>query len=186
MKEQKGGVCLEDFSPQLSLPSLPFLPFPCPHSAIFNRRGLQEEAGRSQTGMGLKETYCEVTFFPNADRSQVSSWRNYPNESCPLWCLPRMRTWKGIRYGRVLSASHSELVSYWCLDSLSQPHSCRLFVNVEFLHCHVLLLKRVLQPSCCAVFHPRPSSCLCTSFPPIYPEIFVVGPGVQAILSCTS
>lgn len=59
-------------------------------------------------------------------------------------------------------------------------------VNVEFLHCHVLLLKGVLQPSYCALFHPRPSSCLCTSFPPIYPEIFVVGPGVQAILGCTS
>lgn len=59
-------------------------------------------------------------------------------------------------------------------------------VNVELLRRHVLLLKSLLQPSQCAVFHPRPSSCLCTSFPPIYPEIFVVGPGVQAILSCTS
>lgn len=88
----------------LNLASLPCLSaaFPCPHSAVSNRRGLQGEAGRSQTGMGLKEAYCEVTFFPNAGRSQVSSWRNYPHESCPLWCLPRMRTWKGIRYGRAL------------------------------------------------------------------------------------
>lgn len=94
----------------LNSASLPCLSatFPCPHSAVFNRRGLQGEAGRSQTGMGLKEPYCEVTFFPNAGRSQVSSWWNYPHESCPLWCLLRMRTWKGIRYGRVLSASHSE------------------------------------------------------------------------------
>lgn len=61
-----------------------------------------------------------------------------------------------------------------------------VFTTVEFLHCHVLLLKDVQQPSYCALFHPRPSSCLCTSFPPIYPEIFVVGPGVQAILGCTS
>lgn len=70
----------------LNLASLPCLPaaFPCPPYAVSNRRGLQGEAGRSQTGMGLKETYCEVTFFPNAGRSQVSSWRNYPHESCPL------------------------------------------------------------------------------------------------------
>lgn len=98
----------------LNAASLPCLSaaFPCPHSAVSNRRGLQGEAGRSQTGMGLKEAYCEVTFFPNASRSQVSSWRNYPHESCPLWCLPRMRTWKGIRYGRALSASHSEPVGH--------------------------------------------------------------------------
>lgn len=70
-------------------------------------------------------------------------------------------------------------------DSLSHPCSCRVSGTVEFLHCHVVLLKGVLQPSYCALFHPRPSSCLCTSFPPIYPEIFVVGPGVQAILGCT-
>lgn len=175
----------------LNLASLPCLlaAFPCPHSAVSNRRGLQGEAGRSQTGMGLKEAYCEVTFFPNAGRSQVSSWRNYSYESCPLWCLPRMRTWKGIRYGRALSASRSEPICARC----KQPDSlflilahARVSANVEFLHCHVLLLKGVLQPSYCALFHPRPSSCLCTSFPPIYPEIFVVGPGVQAILGCTS
>lgn len=66
------------------------------------------------------------------------------------------------------------------------PARVRVSGAVEFLRCHVLLLKGVLQPSNCALFHPRPSSCLCTSFPPIYPEIFVVGPGVQAILGCTS
>lgn len=136
--------------------------------------------------MGLKETYCEVTFFPNAGRSQVSSWRNYPHESCPLWCLPRLGIWRGIRHGRALSASHSEPVGANNRTAFSHPRSCRVSGTVEFLHCHVLLLKGVLQPSNCALFHPRPSSCLCTSFPPIYPEIFVVGPGVQAILGCTS
>lgn len=69
----------EEESQQLFPPStLFFAAFPCLHSAVSNRRGLQGEAGPSQTGMGLKETYCEVTFFPNASRSQVSSLPELP------------------------------------------------------------------------------------------------------------
>lgn len=139
--------------------------FPCPHSAIFNRRGLQEEAGRSQTGMGLKEAYCEVTFFPNADRSQVSSWRNYPHESCPLWCLLRMRTWKEIRYGRVLSASHSKPVSH------SQPGPafpilthCRVSVNSSSAIC-CYLAERRSQVAAHFSIHARPPVCALPSLP---------------------
>lgn len=143
--------------------------FPCPHSAVFNRGGLQGEAGRSQTGMGLKEAYCEVTFFPNAGRSQVSSWRNYPHESCPLWCLPRMRTWKGIRYGRALSASLSEPVSYsvqapWTAFPILAPTECPWIWNSSPAMCCYL---RVYCSQVTAHFsiHARPPVCALPSLP---------------------
>lgn len=48
------------------------------------QRSVLKRGGSSQTGMGLKEPYCEVTYFPNACRRQTSSWWNYPHESYPL------------------------------------------------------------------------------------------------------
>lgn len=78
------GLCLQVFPLCLAFLYCLSATFPCPHSAISNRGGLQDEARQSQTGLGLKEAYCEVTFFSNVDRSQVSSCRNYPHESCPL------------------------------------------------------------------------------------------------------
>lgn len=152
----------------LNLAFLPCLPaaFPCPHSAVSNRRGLQGEAGRSQTGMGLKEAYCEVTFFPNAGRSQVSSWRNYPHESCPLWCLPRMRTWKGIRYGRALSASHSEPVGASSRTAFPIPAhvECPRMWNSSTAMCCYL---RVCCSQVTAHFsiHARPPVCALPSLP---------------------
>lgn len=68
---------------------------------------------------------------------------------------PRMRTWKGIRYDRALSAS--PLGSGRPNGTSSRtafPVECPS--NVEFLHCHVLLLKGVLQPSYCTLFHSTP------------------------------
>lgn len=97
----------------LLLRGLSSLPSRCIHwSSVcsLQQRSVLKRGWSSQTGMGLKEPYCEVTYFPNAGRRRISSWWNYPHESCPLWCLPRLRTWKGIRYGRVLSASCSKLV----------------------------------------------------------------------------
>lgn len=166
----EGGVCLQIFFP-LSLASLPRLSaaFPCPHSAVSNRRGLQGEAGRIQTGMGLKEIYCEVTFFPNADRSQVSSRRNYPHESCPLWCLPRMRTWKGIRYGRTLSASHSApgshlLQAAWSARRIRAHVECPWMWNSSTAMCCYL---RVCCSQVTAHFsiHTRPPVCALPSLP---------------------
>lgn len=165
----EGGVCLQN--PPLSLASLPrrSAAFPCPHSAVSNRRGLQGEAGWIQTGMGLKETYCEVTFFPNADRSQVSSWRNYPHESCPLWCLPRMRTWKGIRYDRVLSASRSEpdshlLQAAWSARCVRAHVECPWMWNSSTAMCCYL---RVCCSQVAAHFsiHARPPVCALPSLP---------------------
>lgn len=100
-----------------------FLPLHCLSSLLsrcihwssvcsLQQRSVLKGGWLSQTGMGLKEPYCEVTYFPNAGRRRISSWWNYPHESCSLWCLPRLRTWKGIRYGRVLSVSFSKLVGH--------------------------------------------------------------------------
>lgn len=41
-------------------------------------------------------------------------------------------------------------------DSLSHPCWCGVSGTVEFLHCHVLLLKGVMQPSCLCTFPSTP------------------------------
>lgn len=119
------------------------------------QRSVLKRGGSSQTGMGLKEPYCEVTYFPNAGRRRTGSWWNYPHESYPLWCPPRLRTWKGIRWGRALSASGSD-AGQKQPDSRSHPRWCGVSGMVEFLHCHVLLLKGVMQPSCLCTFPSTP------------------------------
>lgn len=72
-----------------------FLPPHFPLALSRNRGVLQARSGRRTDGhRPLKEQYCEVTFFPNASGSQVSSWRNYAMNHTHCDAYSEMRTWK--------------------------------------------------------------------------------------------
>lgn len=87
-----------------------FYPSISPHFPLFRNRGvLQAGSGRrTDRDRPLKEQYCEVTFFPNVSGGQVSSCRNYPMNHTHCDAYSKMRTWKGIRYGKSYQSSNMD------------------------------------------------------------------------------